>query len=177
MESSSYENWEEIEMPFGNLVIGNLQFAISNWQHVIGYWYLALSNYELAAVNRKKAIWNRQWYLIGQTKVWVWRVLTDWSVIITKCLKGLFTNYVISKLTYVVLQIMTPTWCYIPSGVLNNDEWWTKFTFFDLGPNMCVKIITSSCFSKWNHKEIIIPNKILKINVFWIHITFSIVQV
>ena len=56
MESSLYENWEEIEMPFGNLVIGNLQFAISNWQHVIGYWYLALSNYELAAVNRKKAI-------------------------------------------------------------------------------------------------------------------------
>ena len=43
-------------MEFGNLVIGNLQFAISNWQHVIGYWYLALSNYELAAVNRKKAI-------------------------------------------------------------------------------------------------------------------------
>ena len=31
MESSSYENWDEIEMLFGHLVIGNLQFLISNW--------------------------------------------------------------------------------------------------------------------------------------------------
>ena len=36
MESSSYENWDEIEMLFGHLVIGNLQFVISNWQQVIG---------------------------------------------------------------------------------------------------------------------------------------------
>ena len=32
MESSSYENWDEIEMLFGHLVIGNLQFVINNWQ-------------------------------------------------------------------------------------------------------------------------------------------------
>ena len=68
-----------------------------------------------------------------------------------------------------VLQIMTPTWCYIPSGVLNNDEWWTKFTFFGIGPRMSVKIITSWCFSKWNHKEII-PNKIdFEKEVIWTH--------
>ena len=30
MESSSYENWDEIEMLFGHLVIGNLQFVICN---------------------------------------------------------------------------------------------------------------------------------------------------
>ena len=35
MESSMYENWDEIEMLFGHLVIGNLPFAISNWQQVI----------------------------------------------------------------------------------------------------------------------------------------------
>ena len=40
-----------------------------------------------------------------------------------------------------------------------NDEWWTKFTFFGIGPRMSVKIITSWCFSKWNHKRIIIPVK------------------
>ena len=34
------------------------------------------------------------------------------------------------------------TWCYIPSGVLNNDEWGTKFTFFGIGTKMSVKIIT-----------------------------------
>ena len=30
LESSSYENWDEIEMLFGHLVIGNLQIAICN---------------------------------------------------------------------------------------------------------------------------------------------------
>ena len=69
------------------------------------------------------------------------------------------------------------TWCYIPSGVLNNDEWLTKFTFFDILPIMCVKIIKSRCFSKWNHDLIIIPQKILKMNVLWIHFTPLIMQV
>ena len=36
MESSSYENWDEIEMLFGHLVIGNLQLVIGNKQLVIG---------------------------------------------------------------------------------------------------------------------------------------------
>ena len=36
MESSSYENWDEIEMLFGHLVIGNLQLVIGNRQLVIG---------------------------------------------------------------------------------------------------------------------------------------------
>ena len=35
------------------------------------------------------------------------------------------------------------TWCYVPSGVLNNDEWLTKFTFFGIGPKISVQIITS----------------------------------
>ena len=30
MESSSYENWDEIEMFFGHLVISNLQLVIGN---------------------------------------------------------------------------------------------------------------------------------------------------
>ena len=34
------------------------------------------------------------------------------------------------------------TWYYIPSGVLKNDEWGTKFIFFGIGPKMSVKIIT-----------------------------------
>ena len=34
MESNSYENWDEIEMLFGHLVIGN--WEICNWQFVIG---------------------------------------------------------------------------------------------------------------------------------------------
>ena len=54
MESSSYENWDEIEMFFGHLVIGNLQLVIGNrllaiimgnkllalgrWHLVIGTW-------------------------------------------------------------------------------------------------------------------------------------------
>ena len=36
MESSSYENWDEIEMLFGHLVSDNLQLVIGNRQLVIG---------------------------------------------------------------------------------------------------------------------------------------------
>ena len=36
MESSSYENWDKIEMLFGHLVICNLQLVIGNKQLVIG---------------------------------------------------------------------------------------------------------------------------------------------
>ena len=36
MESSSYENWDEIEMLIGHLVSGNLQLVIGNRQLVIG---------------------------------------------------------------------------------------------------------------------------------------------
>ena len=50
MESSLYENWDEIEMLFGHLVID------------------AIGNGQLTAVNRKKAICNRQ-LVIGHTKV------------------------------------------------------------------------------------------------------------
>ena len=32
MESSLYENWDEIEMLFGHLVIGNFSNAICKWQ-------------------------------------------------------------------------------------------------------------------------------------------------
>ena len=36
MESSSWENWDEIEILFGHLVCGNLQLVIGNMQIVIG---------------------------------------------------------------------------------------------------------------------------------------------
>ena len=36
MESSSYENWDEIEMLFGHLVSGNLHLVMGNRQLVIG---------------------------------------------------------------------------------------------------------------------------------------------
>ena len=38
MESNSYENWDEIDMFFGHLVIGNWHFVIGicDWQFVIG---------------------------------------------------------------------------------------------------------------------------------------------
>ena len=36
MESSLYKNWNEIDMLFGHLVIGNLQLVIGNKQLVIG---------------------------------------------------------------------------------------------------------------------------------------------
>ena len=51
LESSSYENWDEIEMLFGHLVIGNLQLVIGNRQ-------LAINNWLLAEGNRKKTIGN-----------------------------------------------------------------------------------------------------------------------
>ena len=36
LESSLYENWDEIEMLFGHLVMANLQLVIGNKQLVIG---------------------------------------------------------------------------------------------------------------------------------------------
>ena len=36
MESNSYENWDEIEMFFGHIVIGNWKFAIGKLQFVGG---------------------------------------------------------------------------------------------------------------------------------------------
>ena len=54
---------------------------------------------------------------------------------------------------------------------------WQSLLSFLFCPIMCVKIIKSRCFSKWNHDLIIIPQKILKMNVLWIHFTPLIVQV
>ena len=58
MESSLYENWDEIEMLFGHLVISNLQLESGNRQLAVNNWLL------LAEGNWKKTI--------GQTKVSFW---------------------------------------------------------------------------------------------------------
>ena len=49
MESSSYENWDEIEMFVGHLVIGNLQLVIDNrlLAIVMGNQLLALGHLHL----------------------------------------------------------------------------------------------------------------------------------
>ena len=49
MESSSYENWDEMEMLFGHLVFGNLQLVIDNrlLAIVMGNQLLALGHLHL----------------------------------------------------------------------------------------------------------------------------------
>ena len=54
LESSSYENWNEIEMLFGCLVIGNLQLVICNRQLPINNWSIE----KRQLVNGKKTIDN-----------------------------------------------------------------------------------------------------------------------
>ena len=72
MESSSYENWDEIEMFFGHLVIGNLQLVIGNrpLAIVIGFWSLALSHWNLVI-----GTWS---FVIGTL------VLHNWQFVIIK---------------------------------------------------------------------------------------------
>ena len=62
--------------------------------------------------------------------------------------KGLFTNYVISKLTYMVLQIMTQQDAIylVGSLIMMNDLQSLLSLIFC--PKMFVKIIKSRCFSK-----------------------------
>ena len=47
------------------------------------------------------------------------------------------------------------TWCYIPSGVLNNDEWWTNGL---LSLELALKWVSKSLHH--DHKQWKIPNKI-----------------
>ena len=62
MESSLYENWDETEMLFGHLVIGNLQLVIGIRQLAINNWLLAEGNRSIRKTLRTPLSWHIGWF-------------------------------------------------------------------------------------------------------------------
>ena len=75
---------------------------------------------------------------------------SHWAALVLIETLGLFTNYVISKLTYMVLLIMTQhdALYLVVSLIMMND--WRSLLSLIFCPKMFVKIIKSRCYSKWN---------------------------
>ena len=91
MESSSYENWDEIEMLFGHLVNSNLQLVIAITIAMVFNWTdqsVRLECLSWKIGESESSVLISQRFLTGlsfladQSFVIDWSFLTDWSVFV-----------------------------------------------------------------------------------------------
>ena len=86
MESSLYENWDEIEMLFGHLVNSNLQLVIAITIAMVFNWTdqsvrLECLSWKIGE-SESQSVLISQRFLADQSFVIDWSFLTDWSVFV-----------------------------------------------------------------------------------------------